>query len=147
MELYNQFHLDEPWDSPHNKALIDRMPAVYACPSDPGAPGMTPYRVFVGEGAAFDLARGKGIAEFTDGTSNTLLVVESDEEVPWTQPEGLPFDPQADAVTGIGSAHPGGANVALADGSVRFLKDTIDAMVLKFLITSNGGEVINADAF
>ena len=30
--LYNKFHLDEPWDSPHNKALIASMPAVYACP-------------------------------------------------------------------------------------------------------------------
>ena len=34
--LYDEFHLDEPWDSPHNKALIAKMPAVYACPSVPG---------------------------------------------------------------------------------------------------------------
>src|SRR5438874_420269 len=31
-DLYNQFHLDEPWDSPHNIVLLDRMPDVYRCP-------------------------------------------------------------------------------------------------------------------
>ncbi len=32
-ELYNEFHLDEPWDSPHNKKLIEKMPQVYKNPS------------------------------------------------------------------------------------------------------------------
>ena len=32
--LYAKFHLDEPWDSPHNLSLLDAMPNVYACPSD-----------------------------------------------------------------------------------------------------------------
>src|SRR5207302_1956982 len=30
--LYKQFHLDEPWDSDHNKKLLARMPNVYALP-------------------------------------------------------------------------------------------------------------------
>src|SRR5262249_9748983 len=33
--LYGQFHLDEPWDSPHNKTLIDKMPNIFATPSSP----------------------------------------------------------------------------------------------------------------
>src|SRR5271155_415299 len=28
--LYQQFKLDEPWDSPHNKKLLDKMPKLYA---------------------------------------------------------------------------------------------------------------------
>ena len=28
--LYQQFHLDEPWDSEHNLKLVDRMPAYFA---------------------------------------------------------------------------------------------------------------------
>ena len=32
--LYKEFHLDEPWDSPHNRTLIARMPAVYRCPME-----------------------------------------------------------------------------------------------------------------
>ena len=31
--LYSKFKLDEPWDSPHNKALISEMPPTYLCPS------------------------------------------------------------------------------------------------------------------
>ena len=30
--LYQEFHVDEPWDSPHNRALVAKMPAVYRCP-------------------------------------------------------------------------------------------------------------------
>ena len=30
--LYKQFHLDEPWDSEHNKPLMAKMPAVYRSP-------------------------------------------------------------------------------------------------------------------
>ena len=51
-ELYNKFKLDEPWDSPHNKALIKEMPTVYLCPSRKNPEeGTTTYRVFVGDGA------------------------------------------------------------------------------------------------
>lgn len=60
------------------------------------------------------------------------------------------------------SLHPGGANFAFADGSVRFLKAVLrdsgkgaggaaiyapSSMVLQALTTRNGGEVISADAF
>jgi prepilin-type N-terminal cleavage/methylation domain-containing protein/prepilin-type processing-associated H-X9-DG protein len=42
-----------------------------------------------------------------------------------------------------GSGHTGGANVAFADGSVHFLRDTIPVTLLQALSTRNGGEVIN----
>ena len=58
-ELYNKFKLDEPWDSPHNKALIKEMPPIYVCPSRANVePGTTTYRVFVGQGR--DLREGPG---------------------------------------------------------------------------------------
>ena len=47
--LYNEFHLDEPWDSDHNKPLIARMPVVYDDPSYNIAPGKTAYLAVVGE--------------------------------------------------------------------------------------------------
>ena len=49
--LYNRFHLDEPWDSPHNKALLKEMPALYAPVVNKGqAPFTTHYQVIVGPG-------------------------------------------------------------------------------------------------
>ena len=37
--LYTEFHQDEPWDSPHNKALLERMPEVFAVLGGPGRAG------------------------------------------------------------------------------------------------------------
>jgi prepilin-type processing-associated H-X9-DG protein len=147
--LYEKFKLDEPWDSPHNRELIQYMPNTYTCPSRSGPePGTTTYRAFVGNGALFEAAQDTNIANVLDGTSNTLMVVEAKEAVPWTKPDDLPFDPQKPGdLFGCGSPHPGGFNALFADGSVRFLKNSINAMVLRALITRAGGEVVAADAF
>ena len=45
------------------------------------------------------------------------------------------------------SRHPGGVNVAMCDGSVRFMKDTTNLRVWRALSTTQGGEIISADAF
>ena len=57
-DLYLQFRQDEPWDSPHNKALIPRMPAVFATPDAPVPPEQTRFRAFAGKGTMFDGSRG-----------------------------------------------------------------------------------------
>ncbi len=35
--LYDQFQLDEAWDSAHNRALISKMPVVFQCPAEKAA--------------------------------------------------------------------------------------------------------------
>ena len=147
--LYNKFKLDEPWDSPHNRALINEMPMSLACPSRALKPGTTTFRGFEGKGAFFEKDQATGVANITDGTSNTIMVVEASEAVPWTQPDSdLPFDPEAKpSLYGAGSSHPGGFNVVMADGSIRFFKTSISAIVFKALITKAGGEVIQGGAF
>jgi hypothetical protein len=144
--LYNEFHLDEPWDSDHNKKLLPKMPAIYREPGPEAAdpkvqPTTTHYRVFHGKGAAFEGDAGLRFADFTDGTSNTILIVEAADAVPWTKPDELPFDPKKD-LPKLGPKDAERFNAALADGSVRALKKTIDKDTLKALITRNGGEVV-----
>jgi prepilin-type processing-associated H-X9-DG protein len=121
--LYREFRINEPWDSPHNRHLLDRMPAVYACPDEPrGKPMSTNYQVVVGPGLVFTGGRkGVRIQEVSAGKSNTLMVTESDRPVPWTAPEELSDHPPPDGPD-QGSRHPGGYHVAMADGSVRYLR-------------------------
>ena len=155
--LYNEFHQDEPWDSPHNKALLERMPEVFDIPGAPAEPGMTSYRGLSGEHAFFDpkVPEGVQIQSITDGTSNTIGVVEAREAVPWTKPDtDIPFggDPnKLDAILALrgelGGHSPGGFHALFIDGSVRFIKDSVNPAVLRALITRHGGEVISSDAY
>jgi prepilin-type processing-associated H-X9-DG protein len=147
--LYGQFKLDEPWDSPNNKQLLARMPKVFACPSLPAkSPDLTPYQVLFGVGTIFDKEKmgGATIPDITDGTSNTLLVVESDSPARWSEPNALDFT-EGQPISGLGSKHPGGFNALMADGSVRFLKSSVAPQVLNALATRNRGEVVSADAY
>jgi prepilin-type processing-associated H-X9-DG protein len=149
--LFDQFHLDEPWDSPHNRALIAQMPPEFACPSSPGRrPGDTRYLVVVGPttdlgniNTAFEPARGVDLREITDGTSRTVLVFETATPVPWTKPDDLHWA-QGGPLPRLASPHSGGAHVLFADGAARFLRDTTSAEVLRGLLTINGGEVLSS---
>ncbi len=142
--LYNEFHLDEPWDSDHNKKLIENMPKIYQIPAPDGKapekPNTTHYRVFHGKGAAFEGTKGMKLpGDFPDGTSNTILIVEAEDAVPWTKPDELPFDPKKD-LPKLGLKGAEKFNAAFADGSVHMLSKKIDKDTLKALITRNGGE-------
>ena len=149
--LYNEFHLDEPWDSEHNKGLIEQMPAVFAVPSGHAPAGRTFYRGLSGARTLFDPEAPEGLsfAAITDGLSNTIAAVEAREAVEWTRPDTeIPFVPDDDGLAKkLGGHFPGGFNVLFMDGSVRFVKDTININALRSLITRNGGEVVPVGAF
>jgi prepilin-type processing-associated H-X9-DG protein len=149
--LYSKFHLDEPWDSRHNLSLLDPMPLVYACPSDrTRKPGMTGYEAVIGPDTAFTPDfKSLPFQDFTDGLENTLLVGESRRCVPWTEPEDLPLD-MSIPLTGLGSHHGyhnNGFNALFADGSVRFLKNSITPSVLGALLTRNGSQDVSPNSF
>ncbi len=141
---YEQFHLDEPWDSPHNKPLGEHGPNVFKCPSEPISEELTAYEVVVDPHSMFTgEPKGVTVASVVDGTSNTVLVVESTSPVPWTKPEDLSLA-GGDLALEMGSKHPGGLNAAMADGSIRFFKNSfnnpISPQLLKGLITRTGWE-------
>lgn len=149
--LYREFHLDEAWDSPHNKALIARMPAVYRCPSlsdENTKQHKTTYLVPRGEKMAFPGAVGRKIKEFTDGTSNTITVVDAgdDRAVIWTAPDDWEVEAALKPETVL-NHHRDGSPTGFADGSVHFSRLNIKPDVLRKFLTPAGGEVISADEF
>ena len=146
-DLHNAFRMDEAWDSEHNLKLLERMPKVFSSPRVlVNKKGYTVYQGFEGAGAAFE--RGKQLrfpASFSDGTSNTIMLVESSIAVPWTKPVDLPFDPKKDVID-FGKAYGGKPLTVLCDGSVRTLDlKNLSQETLKNAITTAGGEVLGAD--
>jgi hypothetical protein len=161
--LYEQFKLDEPWDSPANKALLPKMPKVFAPPRVKGTedkPGYTHYQIFTtarfqGDNASRPIFPNLYMAvlapkdrpklgRIADGTRNTILIAEAARAVPWTKPEDLPYAGDLQ-IPSLGHAAPGVIFVCMADGEVRALSRRAKASDLRALITSFGGEVVDPD--
>jgi prepilin-type processing-associated H-X9-DG protein len=147
--LYDQYRFDEPWDGPHNRALVARMPSIYRCPSDTGSdPSETSYLMIVGPDTISDGPTAHGLGDFSDGMSTTIAVIEAaDRGVNWMEPQDLPVEIVERGIDrpkgrGLHSDHPGGVNAAFADGSVRFLSRGTDPDDLKAMSTIDGGEFI-----
>lgn len=141
--LFKQFKLDEPWDGPTNKKLLEKMPEIYAPPRGKGKEAhATAYQVFTGPETVFPSPKASRVADIVDGTSNTILIVEAAGVVPWTKPADLPYDPKK-PLPKLGSVSKEGFWTTFADGSVRFFKHTIKEATLRALITRNGGEIID----
>lgn len=142
-ELFRQFRLDEPWDSPHNRPLLEKMPAVYA-PFDVEAKAnfTTFYQVFVGSGAAFEGIEGIAHKEIIDRADKILLIVEADTPVPWTKPEDLVYDPDK-PLPKIGGQFSNKFHAVLCDFSCRSLPKSLGEEVLRASITRNGCEDVD----
>ncbi len=147
--LYSQYDFSEPWDGPNNSRLLARMPPVYACPSHPntGANTNTAYAAVFGEHCVFRGAEPVKISDITDGTSNTLIVVEAaNAGIPWMKPDDVDIakHPTLGDHDGFSSDHAGGVQGLMGDGSVRFLTQSIAAQTLKALFTRDGNEVVGS---
>jgi len=172
LELYKQFHLDEPWDSEHNKKLIEKMPATYRSIKNKELlqAGKTTYLAPVGEHLMFTgTPKTISFRDITDGTSNTIMLVDGDDDhaVIWTKPDDLKVDPKNPKAGlrnqggvafrnlstsksrsfqkdgGVREEEVGRGFLTLfGDGSVHFLPPNIEAKTLHAMFTRDGGEVI-----
>jgi len=139
-ELYGQFRLNEPWDSPHNLELAKRMPEAFKTPGGPEGP-KTCYLAAVGPGTALSAVQGLRRETLSDGPANTLIVVEADPDraVVWTQPEDWQYVP-AQPNDGLGALR-GDCFLGLAaDGSVHRVPLSAPADVLRAAFSAQGGE-------
>lgn len=141
-ELYKQFKLDEAWDSPHNRKLIAKMPAVFKTPGVTAA-GKTSLHVFVGPGTPFGGKTGLRMIDVKDGAANTLMAVEAgpDKAKIWTKPGGLKFDPKSDPWKLLGKTDPvDGFLAAMLDGSVYWMRTWTPPETLRRLIQHADGK-------
>ncbi len=156
--LYDKIDLAKPWNDPANKAVFDQVIDVYQCPSANGPKHHTTYMAVVAKGGSFFPAdQPRKIREITDGTANTLLVLEvpPKHSVPWMAPRdvdeelilGISPDPETSWGQGLFQSEPeqelphtGGFQAAFADGSVRFIPANLPAAQRKALISAAGGD-------
>lgn len=142
-ELYEQFHLDEPWDSEHNKALIAKMPEIFRDPASAATTdGKSNYLGVLGEGMYFEPAgEGRSINEFEDGLSQSIALVQVDDDhaQPWTKPADWSPDAE-DILLGLGGLHTTIFLASLGDGSVKAFSNAVDSDAFQAFLTINGGE-------
>lgn len=95
--LYDQFNLNEPWDGPTNKPLLEQMPPMFASPVTPLPPGMTVFRMFGGPGTfQGDHPNGATLEEVANPHELFLFVtVKPEHAVEWTKPEFLEYTPES----------------------------------------------------
>ncbi len=142
--LPGRFDASQPWDSPTNKPLADTPIKLFADPSMLAAPTDTPYRVFTGNGALFDLdpaAPLVAIKGMKDGSSHTIFCVQAEAVVPWAQCNELPYTPGR--LPPLGPKHSAVFLAAMADGSVRPVRKNVDPRVIENSITHSGGEPVS----
>jgi hypothetical protein len=140
--LFKQFRLDEAWDGPTNKKLLDRMPPVYALdPADLDARPTpeTVYRAVVGRGAAFEGREGVPLKDFTNGVAHAAVVVTAGPPTPWTKPDDWPYDPAKPAPRPAG-VFADGFFALFADGTVRLLPATLDEKSWRAMMTRKAAD-------
>ena len=143
LALYEEFKLDEPWDSEHNKKLVAKMPKIYAPIRVKAKAGETFYQTFTGDGAPFGPMKKPRLGRsFPDGTSNTGLVFEAAAPVSWTKPADMPFN-EKKPLPKLGGLFDGMSHVLMADGIVRRVRKNADELELKRLIMPADGHSID----
>jgi len=135
--LHQQFHLDEPWDSEHNKKLITKMPAAYRSPaSTVSGQGKTNYLTVRGKDTVFSGEDGATYASITDGASTTIHHGRGFrcEGCDMDKPDDFEYDAE-NPLKDSSAYRPVALSAGFADGSVRFIPSSISPTTVKAMFT------------
>jgi hypothetical protein len=150
--IYRQLDFTKPWDDPGNLKLLEglEMPKIFELPGREAPKGHTYFRIFSRPKNSKstisplfkDGERGPSLVSISDGTSNTFMIVEAGEAVPWYKPDVLSYDGKL-PLPAIGDPDTDRLIVAFGDGSVRsFRPSKLSETTVRALITIDGGEVV-----
>ena len=151
-DLYDAYHFNEPWNGPNNRKLHNVVLTAFNCPSDSfRKTTQTSYLALVGPQTLFPHLGTRGLADITDGSANSILLIEVHSSgIHWMEPRDI-SPAQYTALVRAGSStrwprnHPESGFVAFADGHVRRILDSILASDLDALMTIAGGEPVYPD--
>lgn len=141
----SNYNFAEPWNGPNNSKLSTTFPH-FRAPGDRTNSPFTSYVAITGPGTAWPGAKGTKLAHFTDGTSNTILVVEiSHSDIHWMEPRDLPIEElevwlDPNHKPRLGGEIEGGF-VAYADGSVHYLPRDVTIKELRALLSPAGNDM------
>jgi hypothetical protein len=142
--LYQQFKLNEPWDSAHNKPLIARMPSIYQSPGSDLDEGYTNYLAVVSSDTIISSGpKGTRSVDVRDGMSRTVMIVEADDDYAaiWTKPDDYTWDTtQPDY--GLGHIWSRIFFVGYGDGRIETLDAGLNPEQLNAYFSRSGGEPI-----
>lgn len=153
--LYEQFKLDEPWDSPHNRALLNRIPRTYLPPDEEMGKTTrgtkTFYRSFSSPGSIMDpklrkmvdnqIQIGAKINDVKDGLGATLMLIESGDAVEWTKPDDVVMIAGQLPSFGAKRKKPSNIYIVYADGRAHPVPKTVNVDHFFAAITIAGNDV------
>jgi hypothetical protein len=152
--LYNSLDMNLPWDAPANLKVLAaaEMPRVFEIPGRPAPKGHTYFRIFSMPRDTKELETnrplfkegelGPTIVGITDGTSQSIMIVEARDAVPWYEPDLLAYDGKL-PLPPLGAKDADQFVMAFGDGSVRVMRPSrLGEKTLRALITIQGGEII-----
>ena len=148
-DIYQAFHLDEPWNSPHNQRLSNlKIKVLQQNTETHSAPSITNIVVVRGPGTLFPRQGKVRHKDVTDGIGNTIMLVSlANSDIHWAEPRDLDIetmsfqinDPNKPSISRTGYD---GANVGFADCHIQWVSDDTPPEVIRAALTINGGEKV-----